>query len=79
MGNLRDSEAIFFDAVGALDGVGNETERDQLAMQLFGKSAMELNPLINLGADGLAAMSAEANNLGAVMGEEAVTGLADFQ
>jgi len=77
-GQLRDSQDIFFDAIAALKGVGNETERDILAQQLFGKSAQELNPLINLGADGMKAMSDQAHALGAVMGEETVTGMANL-
>lgn len=45
-GNLRDSEAIFQDVITALGGMTNETERDALAQTLMGKSAAELNPLI---------------------------------
>lgn len=45
-GSLRDSDEVFQDVVSALGGMKNETERDALAMQLMGKSAMELNPLI---------------------------------
>lgn len=45
-GNLRDSEDVFNDVIKALGGVENETERDAIAMSLLGKSAMELNPLI---------------------------------
>ena len=74
-GNLRDSEDIWTDSIAALGGVGNETERDTLAMALFGKSAMELNPLINAGADTLAALADEANRVGAVMSEKDVEAL----
>ena len=45
-GNLRDSESIFQDVITALGKMENETERDALAQQLMGKSAAELNPLI---------------------------------
>lgn len=45
-GNLRESEAIFQDVITALGGMTNETERDALAQTLMGKSAAELNPLI---------------------------------
>lgn len=48
-GNLRDSEAIFQDVIGALGTMTNETERDALAQKLMGGTAQELNPLI---ADG---------------------------
>ena len=45
-GELRDNEDVFNDVIMALGDVGNETERDALAMSIFGKSAQELNPLI---------------------------------
>ena len=45
-GNLRDQDAVFQDTLKALGSMKNETERDALAMQIFGKSATELNPLI---------------------------------
>lgn len=45
-GNLRDSDAIFQDTITALGQMENETERNALAQKLMGKSAAELNPLI---------------------------------
>jgi len=45
-GSLRSSDEVFQDVIAALGGMKNETERDALAMQLMGKSAAELNPLI---------------------------------
>ncbi len=45
-GNLRDSDAIFQDTIAALGTMENETERNALAQKLMGKSAAELNPLI---------------------------------
>jgi phage-related protein len=77
-GNLRDSEDIWTDAITALGGVSNETERDTLAMTLFGKSAMELNPLITAGTEKLAALADEANRVGAVMSEQDVEALDKF-
>lgn len=50
-GNLRDSDAVWQDAISALGGLENETERDAIAMQLMGKSAAELNPLIEDGGE----------------------------
>jgi len=75
-GELRSSQDVFGEVLDALGGVGNETERDALAMAIFGKSAQELNPLIKAGSDGIAEMSGQAHDLGAVMSEEAVAGLA---
>jgi len=77
-GHLRDSEAVFNDAITALGKIPNEAERDALAMQLFGKSAMELNPLIKAGAQEIANLSQEARNMGAVVSEDTVQGLAGF-
>lgn len=45
-GHLRDQEDVFSDAIKSLGNMENETERDAIAMQIFGKSATELNPLI---------------------------------
>lgn len=45
-GNLRDSNDVFMEVIEALGNMENETERDALAMEIFGKSASNLNPLI---------------------------------
>lgn len=50
-GNLRDSEDVFNDVIAALGKVENETKRDTLAMDLMGKSAANLNPLIEDGGE----------------------------
>ena len=45
-GSLRDSDAVWQDTISALGTMTNETERDAIAQQLMGKSAANLNPLI---------------------------------
>ena len=50
-GELRDSDAIFQDVIASLGKMTNETERDALAQKLMGKSAAELNPLIEDGGE----------------------------
>lgn len=45
-GELRSQDEIFTESIAALGKMENETERDAIAMQIFGKSASELNPLI---------------------------------
>lgn len=77
-GGLRDAKDVMSEAFTALNGVGNETERDALSMQIFGKSAMEMNPLIKAGGDELNRLSEEARANGAVMSNEAVAGLDTF-
>lgn len=77
-GNLRDSEDVYWEVIDALGGVTNETERDALAMQLFGKSAQDLNPLIAQGSAGIAALTEEAKRMGAVLSEESIEKLGAF-
>lgn len=50
-GSLRDADAVWQDTIRALGSMENETERDAVAMQLMGKSAQELNPLIEDGGE----------------------------
>lgn len=45
-GSLREGDTVWQETIAALGKMENETERDALAMQLMGKSAAELNPLI---------------------------------
>lgn len=78
-GALRDNEDVFFEAIDALGKIENETERDALAMKIFGKSAQELNPLIEAGSDKLKALAQEAHEAGYVLGEDAIDALAAGQ
>ena len=50
-GNLRKGDDVWQDVIKALGSMENETERDAIAMQLMGKSAAELNPLIEDGGE----------------------------
>jgi uncharacterized protein YukE len=77
-GNLRDSETVYWETIDALGKVSNETERDALAMQIFGKSAQELNPLIAQGSVGIAELTEEAKRMGAVMIEDSLNALGKF-
>jgi hypothetical protein len=77
-GNLRNSQTVFQEALTKLGEMSNETERDAASMALFGKSAQELNPLIKTSAEELAEMTEQAHGFGAVMSDQAVSGLADL-
>ena len=48
-GELRNADDVWNDTIKALGEMENETERDAIAMALMGKSAAELNPLIEDG------------------------------
>lgn len=77
-GELRDSEEVFWEAIDALGQVSNETERDALAMSIFGKSATELNPLIEAGSDTFKAYADEAHEAGAVLSGDTLDAFAEF-
>lgn len=66
-GELRDSEEVFNEVIDALGRVRNETERDAIAMAIFGRSARELNPLIEKGSGALKELAEQAHEMGYVM------------
>ena len=74
-GTLRDAQEVFGDVIDALGAISNETERDAIAMTIFGRSARDLNPLIKAGSDGLRELTQEAHDVGYVMGDEALDAL----
>lgn len=78
-GSLRDANDVFNDAIDALGKIPNETERDAAAMDLFGKSAKELNPLIEAGAEAMSELRKEAHNVGAVMDSDTLNAMSEVQ
>lgn len=69
---LRSAEDTFYDLIDALAKIKNETERDAKSMEIFGKSAKELNPLIDVGSKKLRELGEEGKNLGYVMDDVAL-------
>lgn len=69
-GEYRDIESIFYETVEALGNIKNETERDTLAMKIFGKSADELAGLIDDGGEALRNLGDEAQSLDRIIPQE---------
>ena len=69
-GTLRDRNEVFNEAINALANIENETQRDAYAMQIFGKSAADLNPLILGGADALKELGDQAESAGLILGQD---------
>lgn len=78
-GELRDNETVFYEIIDALGQMSNETERDATSMTIFGKSAQDLNPIIELGADGMKAFADEAHDMGYVLDKDALSSLSGVQ
>ena len=74
-GSMRSANDVFYETIDALGKVKNETERDAMSMDIFGRSAQDLNPLIIQGSDTLKAYADEAHNVGYVLDEEALSAL----
>ena len=74
-GNLKSSEEVFYELIDALGGIENDTERDALAMQLLGKSAQDLNPLIKAGSGAIEDFAKEAHEAGYVLDGETLDSL----
>ena len=77
-GNMRSAEDVFNDVTMALSRIPNETERDQLAMTIFGKSADELAGIIDDGGASLREMGQEAKDAGLILGQDALDGANKF-
>ena len=74
-GEFRDSTEVFYEVLEGLSKIENETERDIVAMSLFGKSADELAGIIDDGGAALKAMGEEAESLGLIMDQDTLDSL----
>lgn len=77
-GNMRNATEVWYESLEALSQVEDGTLRDQLAMELFGKSAMDLSGIVDDGGAALRAFGeeAEANNL--ILSEDSVNAAGQF-
>lgn len=69
-GKLKDNYDVFLKTIDALGKMKNETERDALAMDIFGRSATDLNPLIEAGSGRLKELAEQAHEVGYVVDNE---------
>lgn len=71
-GTMRDATEVWYDSLEALSQVENGTERDQLAMDLFGRSAMEMAGIVDDGGQALKDLGADAEATGTILSQDAV-------
>lgn len=77
-GELRSSEDVFWDVIDALGEIDNETERDAAAMELLGRSARDLNPLIEAGSEGFQELADQAQESGYIMSGDTLDAFQEF-
>lgn len=76
-GSYRSLEDVFFDSLTVLSQVGDETERDILAMQLFGKSGDALATIIDDGGAALKEYGDRAEELGLILSNDTLLSMVD--
>lgn len=79
-GSLRSAEEVFLEVIDVLGQIENATQRDAVSMEIFGRSAQDLNPLIVQGTDAFQALCDEASKVGTVLTDvqlEALAGVDD--
>lgn len=69
---FRDVEYVFNDVLMGLSQIPNETERDIVAMTLFGRSADQLAGIIDDGGDALRRFGKEAQDAGLILSQDAL-------
>lgn len=74
-GEMRPAIDVFYDAIAALGEVENETERDQLAMDLFGKSADSLAGIIDDGGAAFQEYGQQAQDMGLILSGDTLNSL----
>lgn len=66
-GQLRPTADVLLDLAGVFVTLEKGASKTDAAVQLFGKSGLDLIPFLNLGKEGIAALMTEAERLGLVM------------
>lgn len=69
-GKLKPADVLMDELALALADVEDVTKRNAIAFDLFGKSGAELGPLMKRGEGGIAALRAEARQLGYIMEDD---------
>lgn len=72
-GAMRSTEDIYDEAIKVLADMGDTAERTALGTKLFGEGITDLKPLLAAGSQGIQDLKDNADALGIVMSQDAVT------
>ena len=78
-GSLRSMDDIFPEVVKKLGEMDDETRRNAMALELFGRGGQELIPILNAGADSIDKLMGKAKNLNLVMPEKDILSWVEFK
>lgn len=71
-GKLRSQDEVLYDTIKAMQKMEDGSEKAKLAQELFGKQGQEIMPLLNGQAGSFEELTEKANELGLVLGDDAV-------
>lgn len=74
-GRMKDAETMFYQVIDRLKDIEDKTERDVIAMKIFGESAQELSGIIALGSEGIGEMAKRFDELGVTLSSEEINKL----
>ena len=77
-GSIRDSETVYWELIDALGNIEDETERNATAMEVLGKSATDLNPLILAGSETMKELKDEAADAGYILSGDTLDAFGAF-
>lgn len=74
-GKLKGTDKVMGEVADQFKGMSDGAQKSALAVKLFGKSGVELIPLLNEGSDGIEKMRQRAEELGLVISDETATAM----
>lgn len=78
-GELRNSDEVFDDVIKKLLSMKNPTERMATAIQLFGRNAQELAPLLNNGLESYEKLKKTAQEKGMILSNEEIANAVKYK
>ena len=77
-GSFKDQRTLFLETIDALQKVEDQTLRNALQFEIFGRAGIELGQIINRDAEELQALSQEAESLGIILSEDTINQAGEF-
>lgn len=77
-GQVKDADTLFAELATRFQGMQDGAGKTAIAMKVFGESGAALIPMLNQGADGIAAMSDEARQFGVIIDDDMAQAAARF-
>ena len=78
-GSMRSSVEIFSEIADRFAGMENGALKSSLAVDIFGRSGLDLIPMLNAGSAGLAEFARQSDQAGYTLSTEAASGAAKFK